>query len=475
MEISVIGMSYRTAPVQVREQFSLPGELVGELLRTIRAEKILEEAVVLDTCNRTEVYGISRDQHDPLPHILEHVAQLKQTAPITDTSLFYRYRGMAAVAHLFRVAASLDSQIVGEHEILGQLRTAYRLALEARTAGVTMNRLFHRTFRVGKRVQTETDLGRGSASVAQTAVELAQHVFSSLTGRTVLLVGAGQTAELAAEALIRNGADHLVVANRTLENAERLARHLLDRQRPKADASFASCRPGGSDSERICPALRRIAPECSLDDPPSTPEPSRLHTRAISLDDIPSAIGDADLLISSTGSPEPVLTYEALREPLGRMARPLLIIDIAVPRDTEQRLGEFDDVFLYNIDDLNSLVAQNIERRRQEIPRAQGIVDHEVEQFRKWKDSLEVVPTIRNLQERLASLREAELKRHGRKFTDSDRQKVEKFAEGLCKKIFHRPITFLRELSANNSSGEVLVAVDLIRRMFDLDSAEQGR
>ncbi|MHC4787715.1 MAG: glutamyl-tRNA reductase [Planctomycetota bacterium] len=473
MEITVIGINHRTAPVHVRERFSLPGELGERLLRVIRAEKVFAEAVVLDTCNRTEIYGVSGSKDDPLAHLIEHVAQLKGAAPVSDTSVFYRHDGMDAVEHLFRVAASLDSQIVGEHEILGQVKDAYRRALESRTADFIINKLFHSAFRAGKRVHTETDIGRGSASVAQAAVELARHVFSSLEGRAVLLVGAGQTAEQAAEALIREGADTLVVANRTLANAQRLAGELCGRQEPQQAEPVAACRRDEGRDGRTCPALRRLAPQCALEGAAPEPPAPSLRASAIGLDAIADAIGEVDLVICSTGSERPVLTCDALAARLGSVGHPLLIVDIAVPRDVEPGLAELPDVFLYNIDDLDRLVEQNLSRRRQELPRAEAIVRHEVEQFRKWADSQQVVPTIKGLQQQLAKLRKAELDRYGKQLSDADRREVAKFARSLCNKIFHNPITFLHSLAADDSPTEVMEAVDLLRRMFDLDSVER--
>lgn len=476
MEISVVGINYRTAPVHVREKVSLPGDLARRLLDTIRTEKIFAEALVLDTCNRTEVYFVANEQcRDPVAYLVAHIALLKQTSLTTDTSVFYRHDGQSAVTHLFRVAASLDSQIVGEHEILDQLKSAYRMALEAGTAKFMMNKLMHWALRVGKRVQTETELGRGTASVPQAAVELSRQLFSSLEGKTVLLVGAGQTAESAAVALLRCGAGHLVVANRTLSRAEELAGSLLERGRSKVKVLSAA---GGSAAGKAaqdvaaCPKLAGADPACSIESESSSPQMNRVTTRAVGLDEIPDVINGVDLLISSTGSPGFVLTYDALSECLrrGEKDHPLLIVDIAVPRDADPRLGDLTNVFLYNIDDLDRLVAQNIGRRRMEIPRAEAIVHYEAQQFAKWRDSLRVVPTIKLLQKHIRSAQEEAVKRYGRKFSSSDRGELEQFAQGLCNKLFHDPIAFLRALSSNGTDGEALAALALIRSLFDLDS-----
>ncbi|MDP6381235.1 MAG: hypothetical protein QF662_07820, partial [Phycisphaerae bacterium] len=236
----------------------------------------------------------------------------------------------------------------------------------------------------------------------------------------------------------------------------------------------ASARGTGAGLEQNgCPARSKAARECSIDAPSAKPGAEAVTTRAIGLDEIPSVINEVDLLICSTGSSDAVLTYDGLAESIRRDDRPLLIVDIAVPRDVDPRLAELPDVFLYNIDDLNQLVAENIERRRMEIPRAEAIVDWEVEQFRTWRESSSVVPTIKLLRQHLSSVQEAEVKRYGKKFASSDRQQLEQFAQGMCNKILHQPIAFLRELSAENGSTEALAAVALIRRLFNLD-AEEG-
>lgn len=471
MEISVIGLNHRTAPVEVREQFSLPAELAGQLLQAVRREKIFSETLILDTCNRTEIYFVDKRNQDQLPHLLAHIARLKNTPVVGDTSVFYEHRGLAAVRHLFSVAASLDSQIVGEHQILGQLKDAYRVTLDAGTSRFLLNRLLHRAFRVGKQVQTDTELGRGSVSVAQAAVELARQIFSSLAGKTVLLVGAGQTAEIAARNLIRNGVSHLIVANRTVSRAQQLADGLLQpRLNDKED-------DGAGDSQ--CPASpqTQTAP-CGLDENQQRQAGVQLQdltARAIGLEDIPSVIGQVDLAICSIGSDKPVLTYQGLRKILSGSDRTLLIIDISVPRCVESRLERISNVFLNNIDDLNSIVAHNLQRRRSEIPRAQAIVDYHVRQFAKWLDSLELAPTIKLLQQHFEQLQEAQLDRYGGKFPSSEREELEQFAKSLCGKILHGPLAFLKDLSAESADSEALAAVEAIRRMFNLDSLEKNQ
>jgi glutamyl-tRNA reductase len=477
-EISVIGVNHRTAPVAVREQLALGPDQVAQLLGTLHAEKVFDEALVLATCNRMECYFVPRLAIDPVAYLLERVARLKGGALLADTRIFYRRDDLEAIRHLFRVAASLDSQIVGEHQILGQVKDAFRAAVEVRTAGFLINRLLHRAFRVGKRVQTETDLGRGSAGVPQAAVELARHLFASLAGKTVLLVGAGGTAELAARAVLRCGAARLIVANRTVERARQLAHDLLH------PPQVAACAPETEDptcineegvEETACPALQarefeETAAGGNAPPAPPAPAPPQAATEAIGLEDLPNAVARADLVISSAGAQEPVLTHAALADVLRRRDAALLVIDIAVPRNVDERLGRLANVYLYNIDDLDRLVARNLERRRQEIPRAEAIVESEVAEFAAWLASLQVAPTIHLLQERLGAIQKAHIERYGKKF--ADRAELEQFTQAFVGHVLHGPVTFLKDLSENGSTSERLAAVDVIRRLFGLGTRD---
>jgi len=466
MDLSVVGLNFRTAPVELRERVSLSAESAARLLRAIRAERALDEALVLSTCNRTEVYFVAPGRPDPLPHLLAHIADLNGTDPVTDRSAFYRHDGPAAVRHLFRVAASLDSQIVGEHEILAQVKEAYRIACEARTALFFLNRLLHAAFRVGKRVRTETDLGRGASSVAQAAVELAARVFDGLAGRTVLLIGAGETAEQAAHALIGHGAGRLIVANRTIENARRLAADLLARRAGEAVV------PETDDGPIRCPALAAMVEPCTVGHADGETKPA-VVAETIGLERVPDVIGQADLVIASTGSPGPVLTRNAVADRLAGAGRSVVIIDIAVPRDVDPGLGRFPDVFLYDIDDLDRLVAENIEQRRQEVPRAEAIVDWEVGRFDRWIRSLDVVPTIKRLQERIESFKQEQIARYGKQFCRADQEALERFAAGLCQRVLHLPMTYLREMASQRPAGGGQEVAEIVHLLFDLPPPDE--
>lgn len=448
--------------MEVREQVALDSAQALELLRVIRREEIFPEAMVLSTCNRTEIYFVARpDAPDAMEHLLRHIAQIKGAPVLADTSSFFRLRGPAAVERLFAVAGSLESQIVGEHEILGQVKEAYRLACEARTAGFLLHRLFHAAFRCAKRVMTQTRLGQGTASVSQAAVDLAGQIFQDLSGKCVMLIGAGQTAELAAQALVRAGATKLIVANRTLYRAEQLAGDFIQWRLEQAAAA----------THVKCPALIQLNEQL----PPASAQPSAdLEARAIELDQVLETIAQADLVISSTGAPEPILTHEKLSAVLGKLRKSLLLIDIAVPRDIDPRLATFDNVFLYNIDDLEGLVAANLKRRESEMTQANAIVADEAAAFDRWLDSLDIVPTIKLLVGRMEQLQQAEIERLARKLPSAQREVLAELARSLTNKMVHDPITALREIAGDSSGVSGLQAIDLFRKMFRLDDAEGG-
>ena len=466
MNISVVGISHHTAPVEAREALALPGSLAAELLGVLKADKVFQESLVLDTCNRTEIYFVADGDKHPLKRLLEHISRVKSTEPLADTSALYMHEGRAAVEHLLRVAASLDSQIVGEHQILGQVKDAYRLAVNERTAKFFLNKLLHSAFRVGKRGQTETELGSGATSVAQAAVDLSHHVFASLEDKCVLLVGAGQTGALAAKSLVGHGVGRVIVANRTVERACEVAWDVVH-LRPE-DADLLDL-----DQGRItCPALLQMLAELDGSAAGQTPAVQPLETQAIGLDAIGGVIDQVDMVICATGAPEVVLKAEELAPAIRQSGHSLFIVDIAVPRDVDPALGDLDNVFLYNIDDLDRIVDQNVQTRRREIPHVEAIIADELAQFVSWYGSLQVTPTIKLLRERFSRMREAEIKRYGSKFAETDQEQLDQFTRGLCNKILHQPIAFLRALPDAGGSSDRLAGVAMIRTIFELDELE---
>jgi glutamyl-tRNA reductase len=428
----------------VRERFSLSGDRAAALLRAAGAERAFPEALVLDTCNRTEVYLVGPSSADPLAYATRLWATAGGCGELPHNCL-HTLHGLQAAEHLFEVAASLDSQIIGEQQILGQVKDAYRLACELKTTRTILNRLLHAAFRVGKRVQTETRLARGASSVPQAAVELARSELQTLEGRHVLLIGAGSTAQLAAQAAVRAGASEIAVVNRSHERAEQVAAALLAPPTGKGAAEICN------QPHVTCPALAP-APAAA-----KRPQP-RVHAAPIS--DLPHWLRWADLVISSTGSQRPVLTYELVHESLA--GRRLLLVDIAMPRDIEAKVAQLPNVRLCNLDDLEAAVQANLKRRQDELPAAREIVQQELRQFGRWLESLDVAATIKLLRRYVHDLRQAELSR-----LPADAQ-ASRLAQSLCNKILHKPMEFLKDIDAGGS--DKLAALDLVHRMFDLDS-----
>ena len=458
MEIHVAGVSFRSAPLVVREEVALTEELGTRLLHNLREEALFQEAMVLNTCNRTEFYVVADGEQFSAAPLLEHIAKVKGKDGRPRREGIYIYSGQEAVRHIFRVASSLDSQLVGEHEIIGQVKSAYHRAYDARTAGVVLNRLMHWAFRVAKDVQTHTKLGYGPTSVPGAAVELARRSLGTLHDKTVILLGAGQAGELAAHALARSGANRVIVANRTLSKAEQLAEQLRGELHASADDAGAGREPQVPAGARL--ARQRAGPHRGTE------------VRAVGLQETAEFLRQADLIISSTGGQAPFLTRSLLASIAQAKPHPLMIMDVAMPRSVDPQVAQMPNVVLHNIDDINQLVTENLSRRKLEIPRAEAIVNEHAAQFGQWMESLAVVPTIKLLQERIEGVLLAEVQDHKRQFAQCDHEQLELFARHLCNRIIHNPIAFLH----NSVNGDPMRAdpavVDLVRQIFDLDSTE---
>ncbi len=426
MTLAVVGVSHHTAPVEARERFAFGNAEAIRALGGLREEAGLREAVLISTCNRTELYFYPAAD----PAALEAgAAVLRNKAEGVEGSAdryLYRKQGLDSVRHLYCVSAGLDSMVLGEAEIQGQVKVAYELArrvpVKPSMAGPVLHRLFQTALSVGGRVRSETTIGQGAASVATVAVQLAGKIFGSLESRRALILGAGANAELVAEALTRDGLRGILVANRTHERAVDMA--------------------------------------------------ERLEGVAIPYDDLPSRLEEVDILVTSTAAPHAVLSLEAVRGalPQGR-GRPLLIIDLAIPRDVEPAIGSEPNVFLYNVDDLREIVDDTLDRRKDVLPVAERIIENEVEAFRRWYAGRQVVPLIRSLRGRWDGMRDEELQwlwqRLGHLSPD-DREMVERFSERLLGKLLHEPTVRLREGAVN---GRVADFVEAVRYLHDLDPA----
>lgn len=423
MTIVLMGLNHRTAPVEIREQLAVDACHLGEAYQILGPG--IREAVFLSTCNRVEVL-VSADRPEvAVEAVTSFLARHHRIAPAEFKDSFYVYQGEEAIRHLFRVASSLDSMVVGEPQILGQLKDAYRKASEHNATGVILNRLMHKSFSVAKRVRTETGIASHAVSIGYAAVELARKIFGDLRGSKVLLVGAGEMAELTAEHLLTNGATEIVVANRTLKRAVELAR--------------------------------------------------RWNGRAASLVEIRTLLAEVDIVISSTGSPETVIQAPTVKTVLkARRHRPLFFLDIAVPRDIDPKVNRLDNVYLYDIDDLSAVVEENRAARNEEAGRAQRVVDEEAIAFMGWLETLETFPTITALTQKAEQIRRTEIAKTLNRIGPLDPQQIEALeamTKALTRKLIHDPIHFIKTAGCHGWKGENL---GIIQRVFALDQCPES-
>lgn len=426
MHLFLLGVSHRTAPVDVRERLDFATRGLDTALDALSSRTGTSEAVVLSTCNRAEIYVACDDVtsvRDELVSFLEAYHGLDRAALMPHV---FERSDASAAQHLFRVAAGLDSLVVGEPQILGQVKDAYAAATESRTAGPVMNKLFPSSFTVGKRVRTETALSEGAVSVSFAATSLARKIFGDLTGRTVLVVGAGEMGKLTAQHLRTQGVKKILITSRTLAHAAALAE--------------------GIGGESI--------PWSSLE----------------------NALGDADIVITATGATLPVFVRKQVAGVMrGRRNRPLFFIDIALPRDVEPAVGDVDSVFLYNIDDLQAIVQENLSRRAAEVTRAEDIVTDEVKKFEGWLSTRGVIPTVVALRQRFETIRRSELERLQSKLSGLSpeaRGRVDEVTRLLVEKLL---ITPTEQLKSTSDPDRVRAYADALTRLFALDAEEPAR
>lgn len=415
MALIVVGVSHRTAALDVRDRLTFRPSEVGVALARVTRASGASEAVMLSTCNRTEVYLV-----EGAADAASAVWSMFSDRLGTDASPHgYVRRDRDAVAHLFRVAAGLDSMVLGEAQIHGQVRDAWEGCRGQ--AGVALNRLFQSALAVSGRVREETAVARGAASVSSAAVQLAKQIFGTLRGRRAMVLGAGEMAGLALECLVDEGVNASIVANRTHAHAEELA--------------------------------------------------SRYGARAMHFEECWQELPDVDVLLSSTASPHPVVTVERVRAAAeARGDRPLCILDIAVPRDVEPDVGTLGNVYLYDLDSLHQVIQANLDRRRSQLPEAEGIVADEVERYWQWLTGLQAVPVLTRFRSRMDAVREAELASALRRLKDvtpEQRAAVEYLTRSLMNKFMHEPSVRLRTAASN---GRGLGVVDAMRYLFALDA-----
>lgn len=420
--ITLLGVNHKTTPLAIREKMALTAGYEDALDGLKRVPGVLE-SYMLSTCNRVELLCVSAGDEgfdDSIRKFLFH----SSVSPDKWTDYSYLYHDDEAVRHLFQVASSLDSMVLGEAQILGQIKEAYRYASDNRSTGPLLNKLLHKSFSVAKRVRSETGIGSSAVSISSAAVELARKIFGNLGDKEVLLIGAGEMAELAAEHLIGQGVKRVSVANRTLSRALDMAK--------------------------------------------------RFHGMACSLEELTSQMETMDIIISSTGSAELIITADEVRTLMKiRRNRPLFFIDIAVPRDLDPALNDIDNVFLYDIDDLSQIVEMNRAEREQEAIKAQRIVDEETLKFSKWQQNLTITPTITALRKKADEICAQELARTLAKLDlgEQDQKKVEKLASAIAAKILHNPMRYLKSDSCRQGDE---MKIDMVRTLFGLEEDNGG-
>jgi glutamyl-tRNA reductase len=421
-ELLAIGVSYKTAPVEIRERLALPEPRAASFMRDLRGATDIHEAVAISTCNRTELYLVVGDPVEAESTVLTMLSRQAGIRPTELSSAIYSHRNCDAARHLYRVTAGLESMIVGEAEIQGQIKRGYEAALTKEMVGPLTNRLFKAALATGKRVRSETAIGERHLSLPGVAVGLAHEQLGALDGREVVIVGTGETSELTARALAHSGCSTVYVANRRRDRARSLAR-----------------RYGG---------------------------------RVVNFDQLPEALEAADIVVAATASPHLLLEARELSEVMSaRAERPMLLIDLAVPRDIDSSCGDIPGVSLYDIDDLEAVVARNRRVRQGEARKAEGIVEEEIQHFATWLGSLEVLPTIAALRSRATEIAEQVLHENAGKWESAsprDVERVDALAKAIVNRLLHEPTLRMKELR----DDRVHARMALVRELFGLNAEE---
>jgi glutamyl-tRNA reductase len=417
MKLALVGLSHKTAPVEIRERLAFNDGALRTALTSLVGRPDVTEVMILSTCNRVEVVAESPD--DRL--IREFLCEFHQVAPEAVSKHLYSLRNADVIRHVFRVAASLDSMVIGEPQILGQVKEAYRIAADAGTVGMHLSALMDRAFAVAKKVRSETGISQSAVSISYAAVELARKIFGDLTGKTVMIIGASKMGELAAKHLKRNGVSSVLVTNRTFERAVELAQVF--------------------------------------------------EGAAVPFEHLKDHMDHADIVISSTGAPHFIITKNIAEQTMHRRKnRPMFFIDIAVPRDIDPTVNEIDNAFVYDIDDLQQVIDANLKDRLKEASRAEEIVDSEVQAFCRKMQTREVVPTIVQLRDTVEKVRRDEIERNRRLLKDlSPEEAVDQITKSLLNKILHTPIEELKRMAHDPSGADF---ADTLRKIFNIKPPE---
>jgi glutamyl-tRNA reductase len=423
LHIISAGLNHHTAPVAVRERVAFAQPRLGDALHTLAGQPAVAEAAILSTCNRAELYCASFEPEVARRQVLEFVADYHRLDPADIHPHMYHLQDAEAARHLFRVAGGLDSMVLGENQILAQVKNALQLAREAGTLCGTLNELFQRSLHIGKAARSDTAIARGAVSISAAAVDLARNVFGDLSRCRALVIGAGEMSAQTLKLLCDYGVQSVVVANRTYQRAVELA---------------------------------------------------ELHGgAAVTFDEFPQHLAQTDIIVSSSSAPHPILTVEKIKAQLGaRRGRPLFIIDIAVPRDVEAAVAELPNVYLFDIDDLEQVTSKYRQERAREVVKVEALVERETDRFMHWLSARGVTPLISQLRSKTETLRESELDRWLRKapeLTAEQEEVVRQMMRSFSNKLLHAPLTQMRQLAADQPEGE---QVEWLRRLFDLDGED---
>ena len=420
--IILIGANHKTAPVEVREKLSFSADDSWSALEQIKINPAIREAMVFSTCNRMELLYLPApgEETDLVEEMIAFIGEIKGLWPEEFRNCLYIHKGSEAIHHLFRVAASLDSMMVGEPQILGQVKQAYKTAVKAGTTGVLLNRMMHKAFSTAKRIRKETGIGDNAVSISYAAIALANKIFDDLSTKRVMLLGAGEMAELAVEHLLAHRVKEIRVANRTFDNALTLA--------------------------------------------------EKFNGKAVKFEEREAALAEVDIIISSTGATEYVMTADQVKQAMKkRNHNTLFFIDIAVPRDIDPDINKVSNAYVYDIDDLTNIVESNIQQREKETVKAERFVEEGVIKFKKWQESLAIVPTIKALNDKMTQIVELECNKtlaHLSHLDETDRAAIRRMTQAIASRAIHDPILFLRNTGDHRDDSHYL---DVARLLFNLD------
>ncbi len=420
INIFCLGINHRTAPVEVREKLWFSPDEIKSFLASTKGIKF-SEAVLVSTCNRTELYFIPKGNYPNGSPLWQYVSTVKNVNSVVQPEHFYHFTSFNALKHLLRVSSGLDSMVLGDVQILGQIKDSFMLAQELTSTGLILNRLFNKALHVGKRVRTETELGEGAVSISYAAAELSSKIFEDLSKKTALLIGAGETGELTTRHLLDKKLGKLVVTNRTRERAEELV--------------------------------------------------GKLGGNVVDFSQLTSEIKNADIIVSAVNSPNFILSAPDIKQAMKQRGnRPLVVIDIGVPRNIDPACNKIDNVFYHDIDALSHIIDMNLAHRQAEVPKAQHIILDEIIEFGNWYNSLQVTPTIQHLRESIEAIRLSEIEKQRHHFNPEQMEQVELITNRIVNKILHQPMVNLRNgSSTDDDAEETRHKLQLLRSLFGLD------